>query len=248
MSATIPDLRKMDGGGAAIRMFAYACFTIMVLVKTVAPLGVIEVYAAACIAPAVIAYMQSKRLRNAKAPPKAMKSVERYPGDRRAFRQRLTQNPFDSSEPDLELADRITNSAEICVGFGRRAIVLSLSFADLDPATVRECAEAIRRSVRCTDLVEIVAGSEILIGLAMVQDYGAADIVTKRIHDALGALPASRADQVKSGASIYPLHGYTGADLISAARKRSQGWAPLRVAAPAPAADQLARADASSLS
>jgi len=224
MSVTGFDLRKVEGEGAPLRLLAYAAVATTLLLFMPTPKWIVALFAVVAVVPAVVSYARSVRQRNGDEDPQWMKATPTFPGERRALRQELAGNPFNAAGVDVPVADRITHAAELCVGFGRRAIVLSLKIDSFDPADVHRVAALIRGVVRHTDLVEVVSEREILVGLAMVHDFGAADLVTDRIEKRMAR---ENKRLVAKGAAIYPLHGYTGEDLIAAAREHSQVCIPL---------------------
>lgn len=225
MSMANSGLRKVEGEGAPMRMIAYALLAATLLFNRQLPTFAVLLLVAACLTPALISYAHSVRQRNGDEDPAWMKKTDdARPDERRAFRQRLAVNPFDVAGKDLSLAERISDAADLCVSFGRRAIVLSLTVDNYDASSVHEIAAIARGVLRQTDLVEVVTDREIIVGLAMIHDFSAAEIVVDRINR---AVELANKRILAHGAAIYPLHGYTGEDLISAARQHSQARVPL---------------------
>jgi hypothetical protein len=218
------ELRKVEGEGAPLRLFAYAAVATTLLLFMSTPKPIVGLFAAVSVIPAIASYARAVRQRNGDEDPKWMKAAPGTSTDRRAAGQRLAGNPFEAAGADAPVAERITKAAELCVGFGRRAIVLSLKIDSFDPSDVHRVADLIRDVVRHTDMVEPASDREILVGLAMVHDFGAADIVTDRIER---RLYRENKRLVAKGAAIYPLHGYSGEELIAAARKHTRATVPL---------------------
>jgi hypothetical protein len=226
MSLARSEASASDSNGGSVRMLAYALLAASLLLNTRAPSGIVVLYGFACVVPAVFTYLRVFRERNRDNNPGQLKTAPAYPGDRREFRQRLPRNPFDSLSADLSLDERITAAAELCAQYDRKAIVLSLRFDEIGREDLDKAALTAHRLVRKTDLVEVVSEHEILVGLAMVHDFEAAALVMDRLRKAF----AFGGVKISSGAAIYPLHGYSGAELIAAARKNSRGWAALLTA------------------
>jgi hypothetical protein len=226
MSLARSDIREVENDGASVRMLAYAFLAASLLLNTRAPAELVVLYAIACVVPAVSGYVQSVRKRNGDQDPTWMKAGAASRPERREFRQRLIRNPFASGDPASPIGDRITDAAELCVQYGRKAIVLTLTFEGVSPDELSTVAGVAQQIVRKTDLVEMVSPNEIVIGLAMVHDFSVAGLVMNRLRGALGSRAGDMSARIFSGAAIYPLHGYTGEELISSARRNLQAWAP----------------------
>ena len=84
-------------------------------------------------------------------------------------------------------------------------------------------ANLLRMHIRSKDEVEIVSDDEFIVCSHLLRDALAADVIFKRLEGALrnaGLFSASL--EVQLGKAVYPMDGYTGADLISHARSKLQ--------------------------
>jgi hypothetical protein len=230
MSSAKCDIRKIESDGGSTRMLAYAFLAASLLLNTRAPAYLVLLYAFACVVPALASYVHSVRQRNGDVEPEWMKAGATSHAERREFRQRLPHNPFGPDDRDRILDERITEAAELCVQYGRKAIVVTLTFDDISSDELSAAAVVAQQIVRKTDLVAIVSSNEIVIGLAMVHDFAAAGLVTARLRRALASPVLLSGIRVSCGAAIYPLHGYSGEELIAAARRSARSWTPLLAA------------------
>ena len=176
--------------------------------------------AALALAPLVIAAMRATRARLGEVPPEFATSPETSHAGMREFASLPFDNPFDPAHSDLPLDARITMAAEASAEFSRGASVLYLRTPpNVDAAGV---LAILRAAVRPTDHVEMIGPGEIVACLNLIRDLSNVDGViarlTQRLHDngwPQGAPP-------RFGRALYPMHGYSGADLIAAARAQLQ--------------------------
>lgn len=173
-----------------------------------------------------VLYMRSVRQTQGDVEPEWMKAGSAAKHDPRGDAN-LAINPFGPKDSGVALGPRITDAAELCVTYGRKAIVISIVFDALGPEALPPVAETAKRVVRKTDLVHILSDAELIVCLAMVQDFSAAGQVTERLREAFAQMPQLRGVTIASGAAIYPMHGYSGEELLDAARRNARRWPSL---------------------
>jgi hypothetical protein len=164
-----------------------------------------------------LGYVRSTRERMGDIKPLWMEAATPSVGERRQNPSGPLENPFDFASSAPTLDERITALADVCRQFGRRASVIHFQFHVSDGATLERAASVLRGRIRRTDLIESVGEKEIVICLNMIRDLGEVGLVMRRLSASLEQNRIDRADW-EVGYAMYPIHGYTGADMIAYAR------------------------------
>jgi hypothetical protein len=162
-------------------------------------------------------YVRSVRERHGDVAPEWLKGFARTRRERREFPTLPFETRFDAVGGALDLPERITTAAEASRQFGRRVCVIHFRAPGTDSAFLRSAAEFMAKQLRNSDFVEVVAGYEIVICLNMIRDLGEGQMIVGRLMSKLASSPIFAAPW-KIGAAMYPMHGYTGEDLMNAAR------------------------------
>jgi hypothetical protein len=184
--------------------------------------SIVALTATASVLPSIWNLVQSHRERNGDKLP-APRSYKAGLRERREFEV----DPFSAlfgkwkAEPSFE--DMITEAAYCSNEYGRRLSVICVRIPGL-PNVMRDLvANLLRMHIRSKDEVEIISDDEFIVCSHLLRDALAADIIFERLEEALrDADLFSAALKVQLGKAVYPMHGYTGADLISHARSQLQ--------------------------
>lgn len=197
----------------------------------------ISLWLAACVAvlafaPLVISSVRATRARLGEAPP----IVEGAPAHAgmREFASLPFENPFDPAGADLPLDRRISLAAEASAEFSRGVSVLYLQ----TPATVdpEGALAVLRGALRPSDHAEMIGPDEIVACLNLIRDLSNVDGVVARLTQRLHERGWPQDMPPRFGRALYPMHGYSGADLIAAARAQVRPPAPQPRVAPVQAA------------
>jgi hypothetical protein len=139
-------------------------------------------------------------------------------------RREFGLSPFSgplNRKAESSFEDHVTEAACYSNEYGRRLTVLCVRIPASPWARRPFVASFLRKQIRNTDEIEIVSDHEYMICAPLLRDALAADVILNRLkksfHDA-GLLSASPG--VYLGKAVYPMHGYTGADLITHARSQ----------------------------
>lgn len=215
----------------AFVLFALAC------ALAIAPISLwlAAIVALLAFAPLVIGSVRATRARLGEAPP-IVDGASAHAG-LREFATLPFENPFDPARADLPLDRRISLAAEASAEFSRGVSVLCLQ----TPASVEpEGALAVlRASLRPSDHAELIAPDEIVACLNLIRDLSNVDGVIGRLTQRLHERGWPQDTPPRFGRALYPMHGYSGADLIAAARAQvrpAPAPQPRRFEAPPPAA------------
>lgn len=169
------------------------------------------------LAPVVFAAVRSTRSRLGDVPPTFASDPTSYPSYKREFETLPFANPFSPDSDHLPLAQRITMAAEAAAEYSRGASVLFL--ATDDGATTQRAYRVMRDALRPTDHVEIVEGG-VVACLNLIRDLANVDGVIARLTRRLLDADWPQSSPPRFGRALYPMHGYSGADLIEAARQQ----------------------------
>lgn len=172
---------------------------------------------AIALAPVLFAAVRSTRSRLGDVPPTFASDPTAYPSYKREFETLPFANPFSPDSDHLPLAQRITMAAEAAAEYSRGASVLFL--ATDDDATTQRAYRVMRDALRPSDHVEIVEGG-VVACLNLIRDLANVDGVIARLTRRLLEADWPQSNPPRFGRALYPMHGYSGADLIEAARQQ----------------------------
>ncbi len=166
------------------------------------------------LAPPVVVAARATRARLGDIRPDA--AVATPNAGMREFANLPFENPFDADKGDLPLENRISLAAESSAEFSRGVSVLYLR----TPATVdaQGVLAVVRASLRPSDHAEMIAPNEIVACLNLIRDLSNVDGVIARLTQRLLEKGWPQATPPRFGRALYPMHGYSGGDLIGAAR------------------------------
>jgi hypothetical protein len=165
----------------------------------------------------VLSYVRSTMERQGDIKPAWLKTSVSSVTERRKSPSGSSQNSFDFDSSTLTLDERITVVADVCRQYGRRVSVIHFRFQVSDLAAFERVPSVLRACLRQTDYVESVGEKEIVVCLNMIRGLAEAELVMKRIAAALEKNRIDRAEW-NAGCAMYPIHGYSGVDLINFAR------------------------------
>jgi hypothetical protein len=202
------------------RTLGYGSIAVPLLLKLHASAPIVAITATCFALPSIWNLIQSQREQNGDKLP------EPIPGpagrqDRREFNSIAFKTLVESWKAELPFEDLVTEAAECSNQFGGRLSVIYVRIPGLPPTMTQLVAKVIRIHIRKTDAVEIFADDEFIICVPLLRDTLAANIVFGRIEGILRPGYARLLDnscEVYLGKAIYPMDGYTGADLIGRAR------------------------------
>jgi hypothetical protein len=178
--------------------------------------------AMAFILPPIWNLVQSHRERNGDKLPAAT-ALEAGVGDRREFAALPFGGLFGKWKAELPFEEMITEAAYCSNEYGRRLSVICVRIPGLSRVMRDLVANLLRMNVRAKDEVEVVSDDEFIVCSHLLRDAAAADIILKRLEGALRKADLfSEVCEIQIGKAVYPMHGYTGADLISYARSQLQ--------------------------
>lgn len=175
--------------------------------------------AALAVAPLFISAARATRARHGELPTGLAISPEDGHAGQREFANLPFENPFGPAHADAPLEARITMAAEASAEYSRSVSVLYLATPrNVDQAGV---VRIVRASLRPTDHVETIGAGEIVACLNLIRDLSNVDGVIARIAQRLQENGWPQATPPRIGRALYPMHGYSGADLIEAARRQA---------------------------
>jgi len=204
------------------RTLGYAGLAIPFLSSLHASATSVAVATTVFVLPSVWNLVQSQRERNGdKRPAPISYQSRRY--ERREFGTVPFSSLFEKWKADLSFEDTITEAAYCSNEYGRRLSVICVRIPGASRATRDLVADLLRKHVRSTDEVDMVSNEEIVVCCHLLRDALSAEIIFKRLERVLRSSgPISASFPVRIGKALYPLDGYTGADLISTARSKLQ--------------------------
>ena len=156
------------------------------------------------------------------------------PAHMREFETLPFDSPFSPASAHLSLAIRITMAAEASAEYSRGASVLFLPVES--DAEAAKAFAVLRDALRPTDHVEIVDDG-VVACLNLIRDLANVDGVIARLTRKLVESGWPPETPPRFGRALYPMHGYSGADLMESARAQAQA----AVAAAAESRAQRAR-------
>ncbi len=171
------------------------------------------------------------------------------PGQYDLVPRTLPQNPYSASQSLPVLADEIDVAAAASVRLSRTVGLIYFEFPSLAAfeaehgaesarGLVAALAEDYRRALRATDNVSILNGEHILIAISLLAGRKDLETIASRLTAAARrrGMIEEDAPSLPAGLALYPLDGYSGAELIESARRRCRELRPETVPAPAPQA------------
>jgi hypothetical protein len=183
------------------------------------PTSIIALTAATFGLPAIWNIVQSHRERNGELPPASAKSSAKAK-ERRQFGVSPLGDLFEKARDQRSFEDLVTEAAYCSNEYGRRLCVICVRIPELPPLKRHVIAQLLRKHVRANDSVEITPADEFLVCAPLLRDALSADVILKRLEGALrNSDQLSDTLTVGLGKAVYPLDGYTGPALISAARE-----------------------------
>lgn len=160
----------------------------------------------------------------------------------------LSSSPFTTHEDIPTLERQIEIAAEACTRLSRTIGLIYFeapAYAQIEAQhgkagahQAMSClASELRRSLRNTDHVSLLDDNSVLVCICLLANLSDLENIARRLRSVVErlGLGAELGAVLPIGLSIYPLNGYTGADLISAVRedfRRAAGTAEC-LAAPA---------------
>ncbi|MFT4057453.1 MAG: hypothetical protein QM681_23325, partial [Novosphingobium sp.] len=199
---------------------AYVIFMLCcALAAAMFSLPLAAIVAVLAVAPLIISSARATRARNGELPAvRAASPKDGYAGQRE-FANLPFENPFGPAHADAPLDARITMAAEASAEYSRSVSVLYLATPrNVDPEGV---VSIVRASLRPTDHVETTGAGEIVACLNLIRDLSNVDGVIARLAQRLHDNGWPRETPPRIGRALYPMHGYSGADLIDAARRQA---------------------------
>jgi len=182
------------------------------------PASIVALTAATFGLPALWNIVQSHRERNGELPPAVAAYSARF-RERRQFGVSPLGDLFERSRDQRSFEDLVTEAAYCSNEYGRRLCVICVQISELPPLKRHLIANLLRKHVRGNDEVEIASDDEFLVCAPLLRDALSADVILNRLEGALrNSDLLSDASTVRLGKAVYPLDGYSGAALISAAR------------------------------
>ena len=133
----------------------------------------------------------------------------------REFETLPFENPFDPANAHLPLESRISMAAEASANYSRGVSVLFLAVDD--QAETQRAYATLRDALRPSDHVEIIEGG-VVVCLNLIRDLANVDGVIARLTRRLAEAGWPQSSPPRFGRALYPMHGYSGGDLIEAAR------------------------------
>ena len=183
---------------------------------------IVGLTATAFVLPSIWSLVESHRERNGDKLP-APTSYQANLRERREFGALPFGGLFCKWKAELSLEDTITEAAYCSNEYGRRLSVICVRIPGLPPVMRDPVVNLLRRHIRSKDEVEIAGDDEFIVCSHLLRDALAADVIFNRLERALrGADMLSASLDIQLGKAIYPMHGYTGSDLISHARSTLQ--------------------------
>lgn len=137
----------------------------------------------------------------------------------REFETLPFDNPFSPASAHLSLALRITMAAEASAEYSRGASVLFLPIES--DAEAEKAFAVLREALRPTDHVEIVDDG-VVACLNLIRDLANVDGVIARLTRKLVESGWPPETPPRFGRALYPMHGYSGADLMESARAQAR--------------------------
>ena len=140
-------------------------------------------------------------------------------GDRRGFKEAAAYRWINELKSKLSFEDFVTELADCSMLYGRRFSVISVKIAGLSKTKIDLVADLLRAQVRATDEIKRMADDEFVICSPLLRDAISADTIVKRLEKALSESKLLEAQSTVSlGKALCPRDGYSGPDLINAAR------------------------------
>jgi hypothetical protein len=202
------------------RILGYGGISVVFLSSFHVPATIVGLAAAAFVLPPIWNFVVSNRERNGDKLP-APASLPARPGERREFETLPFGLLFDIQKKELEFEALITEAAYCSNEYGRRLAVICLRIPGLSSVMRDSVAGLLRKNIRDNDELETASDEEFLICLHLLRDALDAEVVVRRLEAVLRNSPLSFALlEVQLGKAVYPMDGYTGADLISQARSK----------------------------
>jgi hypothetical protein len=204
------------------RTLSYTGIAIPFLSNIHASSAILVATASVFVFPSIWDLVKSQRERNGDKLP----SLTSYQGALRERRE-FGAVPFSGLSgkwiAEIAFEDTISDAAYCSNEYGRRLSVICVRIPGLPLAKLDLVVNLLRLHTRSNDEVEIVSNGEFMVCSHLLRDALAADVILKRLEGALRSADLFSASlEVQLGKAVYPMHGYTGADLISYARSQLQ--------------------------
>lgn len=200
------------------RTLGYGGMAFPLLASLHAPDPVVALTTTAFVIPTILNLVASHRERSGDKLPD---EIGHRPGahERRELGNFTFRCLLDKWKQELSFADLVTEAASCSNDFGRRSCVIYLRIPGLTAPMRDFFADLLRENVRSTDEVGIVGDDELVVCAPLLRDALAAEIVLKRLVEAVHAADIAPASfEAQFGKAIHPMDGYTGAELIDHAR------------------------------
>jgi hypothetical protein len=170
------------------------------------------------VIPSIWNFVASQRERNGDKMPTSV-AFEGGRIERREFGSLTFRALLNQWKAELPLEGFITEAAKCSNDYGRRLSVIYVRIPNLPRAMRELVANLLRMNLRSTDEVAIISSDEFVVCAPLLRDAVAAEVISKRLAEAIRKADlASAAPEVHFGKAIYPMDGYTGADLIRHSR------------------------------
>jgi hypothetical protein len=207
------------------RTLGYGAIALPFLLTLRAPPVVVVLTELTFVLPTIWNFVASQRERNGDKMPTAV-AFEGGRVERREFGSLTFRALLNQWKAELPLEGYITEAAKCSNDYGRRLSVIYVHIPGL-PRVMRELvANLLRMNLRSTDEVAVLSSDEFVVCAPLLRDAVAAEVIAKRLAEAIRKADlASAALEVHFGKAIYPMDGYTGADLIRHSRTVAQAMA-----------------------
>ena len=185
--------------------------------------------AATVLLPSMVAAVDAHRERNGdKSPlPTSIGADGDKARERRVFETSAFYRAVNKVKAQLSFEDFVTEMANCSNVYGRRFSVTCVRIAGLTECRRTEIADLLRKTVRASDEIRLMNDEEFLVCTPLLSDAKDADLVLNRLRRALLASQLLEDPSTLSlGRALHPLDGYSGRDLIEAARNNCRPSAP----------------------
>ena len=207
------------------RTLGYGAIAAPILFKLHASAPVLALAGTAFVLPAIWNLIASHRERNGDKMPTTVTYLDGH-HDRREVHALTLKELVEEWRAELTIEGFVTEAAKLSGEYGRRLCVFYVRIPDLPRAMSESVANLLRAQIRRTDEVASLSSDEFVVCAPLLRDALDADIISRRFAEAFrGGEFGSACKDVHLGKAIYPMDGYTGADLIRHSRLVAQAAA-----------------------
>lgn len=204
------------------RTLGYGCMAFPFLWNLHAPTPVVVFASAAFVVPPIWNLAASHQERNGDKLPTSI-AYHALHEERRELGSFTFRCLLDKWKAEMSFEDLITQAANCSNEFGRRLCVIYVRIPELQTIAADLWVNLLREHVRSTDEVRNISASEVVVCAPLLRDSLAAEVIHERLARAIrGAGLSPPSSEIYLGKAIYPMAGYTGAELIRHARLTSR--------------------------